>query len=132
MRRAYLLTLVGVGLVIAAGAVGAVTDHAVDRRVETRTVVSTPPPAVVTATATATATVVKTKPVVVPSPVYVTVTNQPPMTQYAAQAYCNDLAAKAWPDGSATGDPLLDQIGNNYTQTQRQATASQCMHDQGY
>jgi hypothetical protein len=120
---------------LAAVATGGVAlGHSVSPRIQVRTTRVTPAPNTVTATVTTTSIVrvVKTTGVIVPSPVYVTVSSQPTMTQYEAAAYCNNLAVEAWPDGQPTGDPLLDQMGAAYTNLQRERTVKTCMADHGY
>jgi hypothetical protein len=116
---------------------GALIGHAVDPRERVQSIPTTLPPSTVTATATAfttaTATATKTQPVIVPSPVYVTVgPTEQQMTQLEAQAYCQNLAIQAWPDAPTTGDPTLDQAGRAYTNLQRERAYKQCMSDHGY
>ncbi|WP_327302917.1 hypothetical protein OG730_04425 [Streptomyces sp. NBC_01298] len=54
------------------------------------------------------------------------------MTQLSARAYCTEQSVKAWPDGTPSGDEMLDQLGSAYTATQREKAFKQCMQDEGW
>lgn len=58
---------------------------------------------------------------------------QPPtaLSEQQAQAYCQDLAARAWPNPT-NSDPTLQQLGQAYASTMRQNAFDTCMSGQGY
>lgn len=71
-------------------------------------------------------------PVPFASPVFVE--TQPEMTALEVRAYCTDLARRAWPDDPPrdTDDPTLAQIGEAYSDAQREQAYQQCMREHGY
>jgi hypothetical protein len=134
-RKTRVLATVLLASAFAALAGGLVGWTSASPEVQVREVPTTLPASTVTArmTVAVTTSVTATETVSVPSPVYVTV--QPSasaMSRLETLAYCRDLAARLFPDGPPSTDPLMNQIVNGYASAQRQRTENQCMAEHGY
>jgi hypothetical protein len=53
------------------------------------------------------------------------------LSELQAQAYCQDLARKAWPNPTNT-DAMIQQLGQAYASTMRQKAFDTCMAGQGF